>query len=426
MPSTFYSQTALSIICTLIVFAPLARGAVHPWATTLIQIGVLLAAICLVIEKLPDNRITLPRSPMNRPIAALVILVLLSTAFSPHKAFAVEGVFLLLTFVAAYYVTVASVRNRKQQRILVYVIVSTAAMLAVIGMLKRFDPTLFPWWTYPDVGSTSQTSVTGPYVNRNHLAGFLEMAIPLLLVLFITRSRTMETKFALIVLALFLITTQAFTLSRGGWTSTLAAILFLAAVLVFRNDAVHRKVVVTITVGVMVIAIIVLSSFPVVQRITTLTQQDPIDNLDGRMRIWQGTVHQIADHPWLGTGPRTFALAYPAYQVPGDISLPLFAHNDYLQFTAENGIWFIPILIYASVCFFKAEFHKLRSPSRQKSGLALGAMAGGVAILVHSLSDFNLNIPANALLFTVIVALGTSCSNSKRHHGTQINADNRR
>ncbi len=410
---------AFTIICALIVFAPLARGAVHPWAITIIQIGVLAAAICLVIEKRPGKKIALPHSPMNRPIAALMLLFTASAIFSAHRPFAIEGLFLLLTLVAAYYITVQTVHSRKRQRILVYVIIATATLLAVIGMLKQFGFNPLPWWHYPDVNPRYHSnSVTGVYVNRNHLAGFIEMALPFLLILFVLKPRPWETKVGLVVLTLFLLTTQAFTLSRGGWASALAGILLVAADLVFRKNAVHRKTVLTIGIGCIIIAICVLASLPVVQRITTLTHQDPIDTLDSRICIWTATAHQIEDHPLLGTGPNTFALEHPAYQIPGfNTCLPLFAHNDYLHFTAETGILFIPIFIYGCFCFFRAGIRKLKSHSRQKSSLALGAMAGVFAILVHSFSDFNLNIGANAFLFTVIVALATGCLTHKRPAG---------
>lgn len=343
---------------------------------------------------------------MNKPILAIILLCSLSFVFSSHKPFAFEGVFMLLTYITAYYITLASVRTRKQQRILVYVIISTALMLSVIGILKRFDLTPLTWWIYPDVGlGHASNSVTGTYVNRNHLAGFLEMAIPMLMILFITRQRTIETKLGLIFLVLFLLTTQAFTLSRGGWISTINAIVFIAAVLLTQKNFVHKKVILTIGAGIVIISLFILASLPVVERITTLTQQDPTDNISGRMRCWQGVVNQIKDNPFTGTGPDTFTVAYPAWQIPGNAVLRRYAHNDYLHFISETGILFIPVLIFTLFCFFRSGFEKLKSQSRQTKGFALGAMAAIFAILIHSFSDFNLNIPANAFVFTVIAGI---------------------
>jgi len=389
------------IICTLIIFAPLTRGAVNPWATTIIQILVLIAAITLTLSKSK-----FPKTPMTKPITAILILCTASFINSPHKPFALEGMLMLLTYITAFYITIACVRTRQQQRTLVTTIITTAVILSTIGILKRFDLNPFSFWTYPDIAQThTSTSVSGAYVNRNHLAGFLEMAIPFVIILFITRQRSLETKLGLLFITLFLITTLAFTLSRGGWISTLTAILFLAAVLLAQKNFAHKKTILTIFAAFTIITIFILSSLPVVERITTLTQQDPMDNIEGRIRCWKGTIAQIKDNLALGTGPNTFAQAYPAWQIPGHAVLRRYAHNDYLHFTAETGIFFIPVLIYTLFVFFRTGFQNLNTQSRQKKGITLGAMAAILAILVHSFSDFNLNIPANALAFTIIAAL---------------------
>ncbi len=402
-----------TIICTLIVFTPLARGSVHPWATTIIQALITIAAIILLLKKTP-----IPKTPMTRPITAIVILCTASFAVSIHKAFALEGLLMLATYIMAFYITLACVQTRKQQRILLYTIISTAVLISIIGILKRFGLNPSSLWLYPDVGGLSHTSnsVSGVYVNRNHLAGFLEMAIPLLIILFITRQRSIEIKLGLIFLTLFLITTQAFTLSRGGWISTINAILFIAAVLLTRQNYAHKKTILTIGAAIVIISLFILSSLPVVERITTLTQQDPTDNLISRMRYWEGTTRQIKDNPLLGTGPNTFAQTFTTYQFPGYASLPRYAHNDYLHFTAETGIAFIPVLIYTLFCFYRTGFQKLKSSSRQTRGVALGAMAAVFAMLIHSFSDFNLNIPANAFVFTVIAALAFNPSASIREN----------
>jgi O-antigen ligase len=114
----------------------------------------------------------------------------------------------------------------------------------------------------------------------------------------------------------------------------------------------------------------------------------------------------IADNPVAGTGPGTFEVAYPPYQQAGYTLLSRYAHNDYLQFTADMGILVIPLMLWLLYLFFRVGFKKFKNRSRQTSGIALGCMAAVVAILVHSYSDGNLQIPANALLFTALAAVG--------------------
>ena len=84
------------------------------------------------------------------------------------------------------------------------------------------------------------------------------------------------------------------------------------------------------------------------------------------------------------------------------------AHNDYLHFTSETGLLLIPIIIWMIIALYRKGFRKLKNPSRLVRGITLGTLSGITAILVHSVSDFNLHIPANALLFIVLAALAVA------------------
>ena len=404
--STIYSRTALGIVGSLIFFSPMARGAVHPWAYTLIQIGVILSAMCLVLESLTQPKINIVWAPMGWPIVGVILLSLVSFAASEYKPFALEGLFMMLIYGTAYLTTHACIRTEKEHRILVHVIVLTAVFLCLIGLLKRFDILTPGWWSYPDVGLYhGANAVSGPYVNRNHLAGFLEMVIPFAMALIFTRHRTREQELGLMLVALLLVTTQAFTLSRGGWISTITALLFMVSVYLTQNKTTGKKTLAAVMIGFLVISLFVLSSLPAVERIITLTQQEHEDNLSGRMRCWKGTIKMIKENFLFGTGPDTFTEAYPAWQVPGPQVLRRKAHNDYLHYLSETGIFLIPVGAVTLYCFFRIGFKHFHSPSRQERGFTLAAMAGVLAILIHSLSDANLNIPANAFVFIVLAGI---------------------
>jgi O-antigen ligase len=438
------------IVCMLIALTPLMRGSVHAWAQTVIQILVVLGGILVVVKQLqkePRKRKSgrrgsrqelegqeAQRSQMSQksqtpapgsrnpdsasmgiregltpgrylwwvigPVAALGVW---STVMSPHPALAIQGLIMLATYLGFFWLVVVSVRSRKEQRALVWVVVGTAAFLCVVGLLKRFDVLVFAWWDY---SGGYGTSLTGTYVNRNHMAGFLEMAIPMLLGMFLTRSWSPEGRIGMIALVLFLIVCQALTLSRGGWTGTAVAMVFMALVLLFKKGFVHKRLVGYLLAGVVVTALIVMASTPVVERIITLTQGNLEDHIAHRRNLWKGTRAMIADYPGTGTGPGTFAVAYPPYQAPGYSLLSRYAHNDYLQFTAEAGIPAIPVMLVLLYWFFRTGFTRLKSRSRQTMGITLGAMAALVALLIHSYSDGNLQIPANALLFIAISGAG--------------------
>jgi len=152
-------------------------------------------------------------------------------------------------------------------------------------------------------------------------------------------------------------------------------------------------------------ALIVLASTPVVERILTIEQREYIPNFSARLTAWGGVVDMIKDYPVLGIGPGTFAFIFTQYQPPGLAQHYTMAHNDYLHFTSEVGLPLIAIVVWMIIALYRKGFRKLKNPSRLVRGITLGAMSGITAILVHSIGDFNLHIPANALLFTVLAGI---------------------
>jgi O-antigen ligase len=403
-----YKLSLFILVAGLLIFAPLARGAVHLWAGTIVQILTLAALGVMIFTSLKTKTPVFRKTILSTGITGLVALVLVSFICSFHKPFAFEGVFMFLTYGGIYYAVVAVCRSRKLERALVYVIIGTAFFVCLIAILKRVELNPFFWWIYPEMGEYKEGFLTGVYVNQNHLAGFLEMVIPMVMVLFVTRFRSLEQKFIITGILVVLVITQVFTLSYGGWVSCLGALLFLSAVLALGRQFDQKRMVITVGVCAALLGVTVLAATPVVETVSSLTRVYPEESVSARVRTWEGTIHMIRDHLWTGTGPGTFAIAYPGYQVPGLPVLSRKAHNDYLQILSETGIVCLPVILLILFNFFKFGFKTLKIPSRQKQGFTLGGMAGVFAILVHSFYDFNLFVPANAVLFTVIAAIASA------------------
>ena len=122
-----------------------------------------------------------------------------------------------------------------------------------------------------------------------------------------------------------------------------------------------------------------------------------------------GTWHIFLDHPVLGTGLGTLQQVYPPYESLYDGKIVNHTHNDYLEALAETGIlgglccaWFVGVL-------FLVALRSLREGSNSfAAALRLAGLAGCCGILVHSLVDFNLHIPANAYFFFLMALLATS------------------
>ena len=116
----------------------------------------------------------------------------------------------------------------------------------------------------------------------------------------------------------------------------------------------------------------------------------------------------IEDYPLMGSGPGTYATVFTQYQPPGILGRYYMAHNDYLHFISETGLSIVAVMIWLCIVVYQSGFNKLAHPSRLVRGSTIGALSGISAILFYSIFDFNLHIPANAILFTVLAAIVVS------------------
>jgi O-antigen ligase len=229
--------------------------------------------------------------------------------------------------------------------------------------------------------------------------------IPLMLALFLTRTRRGPFLIALIIAVVMVITCHLLTLSRGGWFSLGLALSFMALLLMLHKRFRNKKLLALLFSSFAVVLFFVLSGTDLFVRALSMTDEETVLGMGGRMIIWQGTLGMIKDNLLIGIGPGTFATIFPQYQLAGSAARFYQVHNDYLHFLVELGVLFLPLLGWLLLSLFNAGRRKLQSTSRQVWGISLGAMTGIVAILIHSFVDFNLHIPANAILFTVLAAL---------------------
>src|SRR5439155_16870347 len=124
-----------------------------------------------------------------------------------------------------------------------------------------------------------------------------------------------------------------------------------------------------------------------------------------RATIWQETVGMVRDHPILGAGLGSYYTIYPHYARTEKLFGLDYAHNDYLQIVAEAGMVGGAIAVWFIIVIFSAMSRAIQFRDSLSAGLALAAGAGIFAVAVQSLSDTDLQIPSNALLFLVLSAV---------------------
>lgn len=392
-------------IYALLIFTPLARASVQGWAVTIIHIVTLIALTAFLLERCLTWDWKWIKTPLDKPLIALLILCLLSFAFSMHRPASLSALILLLNYIIIYYLVIHTVSSRSQLRRMIWLIIWVGVFLSLFGLFKKYVGNPLPWWNYHNIPENAGHLIS-TFGNRNHLAGYMEMAIPLALGLFLTGLKNAK-RFLLICLTILLLTTILLALSRGGWAGASFGLLFMAFALLTSRHFDKKRLAIALVGGFFALLIVVLSSTTLVERILSVEHAGETGSISGRVKVWGGVVEMIKVHPFLGIGPGNFATVVTQY-LPAAENRHFFAHNDYLQSVAEIGLAAIVIIIWLIAVTYRRGFKKLNNPSRLVRGITVGALSGMTAILVHSIIDFNLHIPANALLFTVLVALAIS------------------
>ncbi len=261
-------------------------------------------------------------------------------------------------------------------------------------------------------------SATGTFVNRNHLAGYLELAIPIAIALVLgglgwqrrrfrrprlwrgePRGSSDVRRAALLAAVALMFIAMGLTQSRGGVLSCLGGLgLGALGFAVWREQLTARRVALGAAV-LGALALVWLQSPQLVNRFGGDLRLTPYS----RPSIWRDTLAMARDFPVFGIGLGDFEFLFPHYQPPGTHTYFDQAHNDYLQLLVETGS--LGALCFAWFFFrlFVLVRRRLWVAAPDRALLALGLVTAVATLLLHSFTDFNLHIPANAILFVVAV-----------------------
>jgi O-antigen ligase len=392
-------------ICALIIFGIAAHGAVENWAQAVLETGVGLLFIAWAFQQyFSDRQVVL--SPLLFPLIALAFLALGQLVFrgtvSPYDTRL--DLQLLLTYAIVLFLVTQVFRTADDWRGFVWFVMFFGFLVAIFGILQQltFNGKLY-WFREMRFGGIP----FGPYVNRNHFAGFAELVIPIALVPLVLGKVRRERRFAVVVFALLPIVALFLSASRGGIVSFAAEIGVLTLLLALRRTG-GRHV---LAGGVVLLLSFMLVSWlgvrQILERFSSMQSLEVTVGKRASMR--HDSWHIFRDHPWTGTGLGTLPVVFPAYESLYDGKIVNHAHNDYLEMLADTGL--LGALCCASflgVLFFCSLKQLLVADNSFAAALHLSGLVACCGFLVHSLVDFNLHMPGNALLFFLMARLATA------------------
>jgi O-antigen ligase len=353
--------------------------------------------------------IPLPFSIVTKTSPGIKEIVTLSPDITPvsHSIsiypFATEtGLSHLLAYLMLFFVTVFGIQDKARLYKMLKALAVFGFIVAVFGIIQHAAGNGKIYW-FREL--THGGSPFGPFVNRNHFAGFIGMIIPLSLGVGLM-SRSIEKKIMYAFFSITMAVALFFSLSRGGIVSFFAGIMVFVFVIFGKTYSMKRLVPVFLFVLVLVTYLLYLGITPIVDRFA----QTEVTN-EQRLIAWQGAVSALKDYPVFGTGLGTFQYIFKIYKPEGLYRYWDHAHNDYLELLLEVGI--VGAIIIA-ILFFLGVKAIVNAPWKGKEVYLNAAFLSSITtIAVHSVVDFNLHIPSNAILFFLISGIAVCFSKDR-------------
>ena len=429
---TLASRFVFLIICVAIVLSALAYGTVHYWALALFNLGALTILVLWIVDGWVLGTLRISRNILQLPLLGTLLLGLVqllplrtvgagsvsvdvaqALSLDPH---ATRLVLIQLSTLFVYFsATLVFTDTPHRLHILVRTIMIFGFCLAIFGLTQSFTSPTKVYW----IRELSQSTAFGPFINRHHFAGYMELTIALPLGLLfagaIEKEKRLLYGFAAGLMGVALVMTS----SRGGIISLVAQVFFFVLVTsLWKPETEHKRsrrsrfkggllkiglgfgLIIGLLIGVLILG----GEFSLTRFIDSVNTDDPTT---GRSHFWSVTLDIIRAHPWLGTGLGAFGVIYTHYDNRNGLFRLEQAHNDYLQVFSDGGVIGAALALCFVVLLFRGAFVRIKTKDTFRRGVVLASIGGCFAVLVHSMFDFTLHTTSNALLFLVLAALAT-------------------
>ena len=406
----------LGLVLGILVFGPLAMGAVDPPEFLVIQ-GLTVAVMLVWALRLwisPKPRLLWP--PLGWAVLAFAALAIGRYLTADIEYVARLEMIQVLMYAFLFFAIVNNLYRQESVQIVSFTLIFLAMGISCYAIYQFLTHSNRVWdYVSPYLGRAS-----GTYISPNNFAGFLDMLLPLATACVLVGRMKPVVRILLGYSALAMLAGMAVTFSRGGWVAVVVALLVLLGTLIFhRNHRLPALLLLFVLAGggTIFVTNYLSKTLSYMHRVGTPGQTAELD-LAIRLDIWTAAEQMWRDHFWWGVGPAHYDYRFREYRPENVQMSPDRVHNDYLNLLADWGAAG-GIIVLAGMVTFGAGLRKTWKyvrPAENDFGRGmsnrfaffLGASAGLLALAVHSMVDFNLHIPANAILGVTLLALLSS------------------
>jgi len=414
---SLYRKVVEGALLALVLLVPLVfttRTGDTPYLkTTVFNVGIIVMAVFWLLERVETNRWGLVRSPLYRPILAMLAVGLVSTLIHSYKYAAVSEMLRQISYVAFFLIVLNTIREGNQFRRLVAVMLIGAIVPCIYGVIQLLHLDWLPWLPEP-----SWMRLLGTFANATYFAAYLATLLPLGIALSAAPRKDRSSakgSLALALLVLLIATCLIYTYARAAWFGFLFVLLVQAILAAFwlRGREKLRMLIPAVALGLPLAAALILpGTWSLPERLKSSFTADP-SNVQ-RAIIWQGAFSTFKSHPILGTGPGTFLIYVPQHQSPElfrtGAMMASHAHNEFLEVAAETGALGLLAFLWLLVTYYWSGFKALKEIKDARWRLIVAGLLAGVgAFLICNQAGVTLRWTSGASFYWLFLAL-TGCA----------------
>jgi len=393
----------------LLMFGPLAFGAVEPWSIFILEAGAVILSALWLAKQWLDGEINILWNPLFLPMAAFggVIALQFVLRLSVYQHDSIAQAMLYCAYGMLCFLANQNLLRASHARKIAVIVSLFGVAVACFALLQGIAPNGKLYWVrQPRLGGW----IYGPYVNHNHYAGLMEMLVPIPLIISLSQLAHEKTRIAAGTAAAIMVGTIFLSGSRGGMLAIFVELGVLGIVLARQKTSMRVAIAVSTFAVVLVSLLVWLGGKELTTRVSSISTEARGEISGGmRLSIDRDAIQMFRHKPILGWGVGTFPVVYPQFRSFYTNFFVNEAHNDYLQLLSETGILgFGTMIWFLAVLFRRARGKISKWPTDVSGAMTLACTLGVIGILVHSLLDFNLQIPANAALFYVFCTIAAA------------------
>jgi O-antigen ligase len=406
--STKLEKILLYGIFGLLLFGPLAFGAVEPWSIFTVELGSIILFLFWIGKQAFDGQMNIRWNPIFLPMGVFGALIASQLIFRitayPHDTASLALIY--IAYATLCFLAGQTLVRGKQARSLALIFSVYGTAVACFALLQGISPNgKLYWLRQPRMGGW----IYGPYVNHNHYAGLMEMLAPIPLVVSLTKLAPPKLRAVAAAAAAIMVGTIFLSGSRGGMLAIVAELVILSALLVKQKRGMRTAIGIGVFLALVGGMLIWIGGSELSQRIASAGPGHSELSSDIRKYINRDGFRMFMKRPILGWGLGTFPIVYPEFRTFYTNFFVNEAHNDYLQLLIEMGLLGFATMLWFVVTLYARAIEKIAKWSTEMSGaMTLACLLGLSGILVHSAVDFNLQIPANAALFYVLCTVAAA------------------